>query len=677
MRIEADLQLLEHIAADYPEEEMNRAVYEHQLREVYYYFSPLRQNLISWYDGWENKRILEVGSECGALTSIMARQAETVTCLEVVSEYHRINSTRNGKRDNIEYIEGSMDALHALGRRFDVITVLADWAQIGSFLEKPSADAQADFLRLADAMLNESGSIIFAAENRLGTKYLAGAQEEYTGRYFGGLNGELQNTDVQLRSGAELDKMIDTTLPSYRVQRYYPYPDHHCPMMLYSDDYLPKKGELNLNGDDALYSRLHLYNEDKVWDELIVNGVFSAVSNSYFYILQKGNKKTTGEQLLYTKFSNERAEQFRIRTDIVSVDGQTMIRKVPQSEAAWQHLKNMEYACDKLTEDYMGTTLMINPCISREKSMYFPFEEGHGFEEELDSLLERGEYNALDQRITAYFAVICDEKQLTAFELTEEFQTVFGDTEFVEAQWTRSVTDIDMVFANVICNENQYHLIDYEWTFHFPIPVKYVIYRCLRYYILPSAKRHVLPLEEYYRRYHISEVEEQQYAAMEEHFQAYITQGHYPMRQIVSNLTPGNLGMDSILAERENQRMYLQIYWDEGNGYHEDDVTVLEYDEKTGRFTGDIQVRAGIRNIRIDPFSSTCIFVAEQLLIDGKSVRFKTNCKKIRKNMYYSATVDPQIIIDCRKEQAQLLHIEIAVERTGRLVSQLIEKKDR
>ena len=28
-----------------------------------------------------------------------------------------------------------------------------------------------------------------------------------------------------------------------------------------------------------------------------------------------------------------------------------------------------------------------------------------------------------------------------------------------------------------------YYLIDYEWTFDFPIPVKYVIYRIIHYYI--------------------------------------------------------------------------------------------------------------------------------------------------------------------------------------------------
>ena len=41
--------------------------------------------------------------------------------------------------------------------------------------------------------------------------------------------------------------------------------------------------------------------------------------------------------------------------------------------------------------------------------------------------------------------------------------------------------NIDMSFDNIITDQtdNKYKIIDYEWVFPFPIPVKFVIYRAV------------------------------------------------------------------------------------------------------------------------------------------------------------------------------------------------------
>ena len=63
---------------------------------------------------------------------------------------------------------------------------------------------------------------------------------------------------------------------------YYPYPDYKFPTAVYSDRYLPKKGELlnNIRNFDA--DRYVLFDEGKAFDSLADTGYFPIFSNSFF-----------------------------------------------------------------------------------------------------------------------------------------------------------------------------------------------------------------------------------------------------------------------------------------------------------------------------------------------------------------------------------------------------------
>ena len=54
-----------------------------------------------------------------------------------------------------------------------------------------------------------------------------------------------------------------------------------------------------------------------------------------------------------------------------------------------------------------------------------------------------------------------------------------------------AVTDIDFICRNVILGHPS-TVIDYEWCFDFPIPVSYLVYRILHYYIYGKGSRAVL-----------------------------------------------------------------------------------------------------------------------------------------------------------------------------------------
>ena len=70
------------------------------------------------------------------------------------------------------------------------------------------------------------------------------------------------------------------------------------------------------------------------------------------------------------------------------------------------------------------------------------------------------------------------------FAGSEEFTRVFGHAALPEGLMSLPVTDVDMVLDNFLVREDSssLDLIDYEWTFFFPVPVRFALYRTLHYF---------------------------------------------------------------------------------------------------------------------------------------------------------------------------------------------------
>lgn len=60
--------------------------------------------------------------------------------------------------------------------------------------------------------------------------------------------------------------------------------------------------------------------------------------------------------------------------------------------------------------------------------------------------------------------------------MTEKFKEVFGDVTLPDGLMAREYSNIDLIFENVILGD-KYTIIDYEWSFGFPVPVEYIMFR--------------------------------------------------------------------------------------------------------------------------------------------------------------------------------------------------------
>lgn len=241
-----------------------------------YHLSEIRQNLIEWIPLSKEMHVLECNPECGALTAKLLEKAGQVTCIvEDEMQESIIRERCRADQSRLTF------AKEANAESYDVILI------VGSFYR------YVEELPALRALLKRDGKLIVADANRLGLKYMAGCQEEYQGGYFTGVQGyETEASDVELDGKDVLAKQGRCyTRQEYigllkragfeKLTFYYPYPDHKFPCCIYSDDWLPCKGELAENRRNFERDRVELFDESKVYDTLLGEGLFGEFANSF------------------------------------------------------------------------------------------------------------------------------------------------------------------------------------------------------------------------------------------------------------------------------------------------------------------------------------------------------------------------------------------------------------
>lgn len=522
-----------------------------------------------------------------------------------------------------------------------------------------------DFIRC----LSETGKLVWAVENAYGMKYLAGAKETASGEYFGAVEAV-----------KEAEGMTREEIQSYLKKAgfawqafYYPFPDYYFAMSIYSDEYLPKQGELIDQIGNFDTERLVLFDESKAMDAAIARGKFKDFSNSYLVIAGKTDAfwriNEAGEVITFVKFSNDRGMKHNIRTLMTkSTDSKLHLLKAADTKAALAHIENIKHSYHALTEIYAGTDLSVNAYKERKYGVELEFLSGHTLEEELDLLLEQGKREEAVSKMSAVFEVIRSGKPQREFEMTEEFCRVFGNRKLPAGLMAVSVCDIDFIMPNILVGKDgAWTLIDYEWTFQFPVPINFMIYRNIRYYADTTAARRVLNPKDLYEKAQISGEELTEYAAMEDAFQAYVLDGHVPLRQLYRERGKPAYHVSSVLhvVDDLERRRALQIYFDRGSGFSETDTATYHSKAMDGTYRLEIPVDADVKRLRIDPGSQACTVELERLAWKKNPdtmLHFVCNGHKMSGSTYLFDTDDPNILLENLPEGEKTLLLYLRVD---------------
>ncbi len=571
-------ELLE-IVQNYDEAEFTHIISQRKKWPVLYHLSPLRENIVDWLPISGEDKVLEVGSGCGAITGAFARKAGSVTCVDLSKKRSLINAYRHKECDNVTIHVGNFkDIEPSLAADYNYICLIGVFEYGQGYIggETPYED----FLKILMRHLAPGGRLIIAIENKYGLKYFAGCKEDHLGTYFGGIENYTEGGGVRTFGRPGLEKIFKACGVS-EYHFYYPYPDYKFLTTLYSDDHLPGKGELSNNLRNFDRDRMLLFHEKDAYDGLIEEGLFPVFSNSYLVVV--------GEEfeVKYVKYSNDRAPEYCIRTQISQdQSGARSVSKHPMSAQAESHVRNIQKFYDALSKRYEGSGLEINTCnLKDDGSVNFEYIDGTPLSELMDRCLEQGD----EEGFLVYF---------------REFVKCTGYGEECP------VADFDLIFSNILVSGSQWTLIDYEWTMEEKISAKDLAYRALYCYMLEDSRREKLPLAKILEELQISEDQAKRIREQELDFQSMVNGNERSMA-----LLRGDIGYritkpqewidryeDSAAVNR------VQIYEDRGEGYRED-LSYFLPDAYQGEnlIEFEIKVSGDVKTLRIDPSMDYCL----------------------------------------------------------------------
>ena len=639
-------ELLE-ITKNYAEIEYPRIIEEKASWPVLYHLSTLRENTVDWIPMQGDEKVLEIGSGCGAVTGALSRKAGQVTCVDLSQKRSMINAYRHSECDNITIHVGNFkDIEPTLPKDFDYIFLVGVFEYGQSYMEGENPFEA--FLRIVMKHLTKGGRVVIAIENKYGLKYFAGCREDHLGTYFSGIENYARGGGVRTFSKKGLKKLFGKCgIKKYHF--YYPYPDYKFMTTLYSDEHLPGKGELSDNLRNFDRDRMLLFDEKYAFDGIVEDDLFSVFSNSYLVVI--GNDF----EIKYAKYSNDRAPEYRIRTEIwQDKEGGMTVKKHPLCKEAREHVRGMALAYENLKKRYEGSRLEINQCKLHDEEdglwCSFEFLEGRPLSELLDECLEKEEQ--------------------------EHFHKLF--LEYVERIGYHAdypVADFDLIFGNIIVKDDTWTIIDYEWTFGKEVEAKELAFRAIYCYLLEDEKRNKLNLDLILEELNITPEEAEHYREQEREFQKFVTGKNRSMAEIRNLL--GNRLMQPLkwLKKLEAGALVnrVQIYEDRGEGFSEENsYFVPDAYQGEQEIELELKVDGSVQALRIDPSMDACVVRIVELTWNGERIPlhnkkiFTTNGKALKPSEgAVFPTQDPNFSIKvsemtCRSENILCAKLEIA-----------------
>ena len=430
-----------------------QALKEHVRLDYLYALSDQRENLVEWYPFRGDGCLLEAGSGYGALTGVYSRKVAHVDVLDESEENLEVNRLRHvelGGRENIRYVKGNIRGQREDGPKYDYIVFA------GSLGENAAEE-----IRAAKALLKPGGEILAAACNPFGLKYWAGAEK-----------------DPYSFSKEALIRLLSETGDGRDMEFYYPMPDYRIPVTIFSDNYLPGKGDLTDTVTAYDYPGYLSLDIGAAFDAVCEDGQFDRYANAYLAIWRQGataagaergaGDHTNGCRAEYIKYNRTRKEEFQIRTAILGKPRR--VEKTALVRAGMEHIASFEEKCRELNRQHRNLRF-ARPGI-KEGQAGFPYIEGETLAQRLGQVIGDGKapVDTVGEALEMILEV--DASCYCLFEVTSEFTSVFGELPDGAKVGSDSlmVSNIDMLFENILLGDGRYCL-DYEWVFFFPVPV--------------------------------------------------------------------------------------------------------------------------------------------------------------------------------------------------------------
>ena len=544
-----------------------------------------RTNVFEWYPFKMNSSLLYIGDSPILIDFFEGKFDLTV------SEISEIDSIKN-TLFNYVVIDGVFDVL----------------------------DKKKESLSKVLSMMYPMGEIIILANNRLALRYFAGVKEFESDDFF----GHLKRTNL-LYSKRQWESLCKDLSLNYKF--YYPCPDYLLTTQVLSDAWLTSN--INLKFEDYHSFRYELFNENEALQSLIDSGDFSVFSNSFMIVIS--NKQ---RDIVYSKISTERKDEFKICTNIVKKNEGYIVEKVALTEKGIQHFNEINEFY-KNSQKQNEKWFKYCPVRQIDNKLIFDFIDGQNLESLVDLYVKNNDFDKVFKTMDLLYEIISDGI-IESFNVNEEFLNVFGNHDFELLSNEKSIRfcDIDIILENVVLTKNKkFYILDYEWVFDCTVPISFILYRA----ILHSMAISKLPSEQIdklYHRYLISTELRGLYLSMEEHFQNYVSD-----KKISDYYT--QLNSQVIELSKEQNREFLDIFVKQNINIEKNTLfnsKQIHFEQEVNDC--DIIIQLGKKAI----FKINDIKINDNLISN-----FQTNASFVINNDYYFLEI-PQIQISNREK---------------------------
>lgn len=544
-----------------------------------------RTNVFEWYPFKMNSSLLYIGDSPILIDFFEGKFDLTV------SEISEIDSIKN-TLFNYVVIDGVFDVL----------------------------DKKKESLSKVLSMMYPMGEIIILANNRLALRYFAGVKEFESDDFF----GHLKRTNL-LYSKRQWESLCKDLSLNYKF--YYPYPDYLLTTQVLSDAWLTSN--INLKFEDYHSFRYELFNENEALQSLIDSGDFSGFSNSFMIVISN-----TQSDIVYSKISTERKDEFKICTNIVKKNEGYIVEKVALTEKGIQHFNEINEFY-KNSQKQNEKWFKYCPVRQIDNKLIFDFIDGQNLESLVDLYVKNNDFDKVFKTMDLLYEIISDGI-IESFNVNEEFLNVFGNHDFELLSNEKSIRfcDIDIILENVVLTKNKkFYILDYEWVFDCTVPISFILYRA----ILHSMAISKLPSEQIdklYKRYGISTELRGLYLSMEEHFQNYVSD-----KKISDYYT--QLHSQVIELSKEQNREFLDIFVKQNINIEKNTLfnsKQIHFEQEVNDC--DIIIQLGKKAI----FKINDIKINDNLISN-----FQTNASFVINNDYYFLEI-PQIKISNREK---------------------------
>lgn len=544
-----------------------------------------RTNVFEWYPFKMNSSLLYIGDSPILIDFFEGKFDLTV------SEISEIDSIKN-TLFNYVVIDGVFDVL----------------------------DKKKESLSKVLSMMYPMGEIIILANNRLALRYFAGVKEFESDDFF----GHLKRTNF-LYSKHQWESLFKDLSLNYKF--YYPYPDYLLTTQVLSDAWLTSN--INLQFEDYHSFRYELFNENEALQSLIDSGDFSVFSNSFMIVIS--NKQS---DIVYSKISTERKDEFKICTNIVKKIEGYIVEKVALTEKGIQHFNEINEFY-KNSQKQNEKWFKYCPVRRIDNKLIFDFIDGQNLESLVDLYVKNNDFDKVFKTMDLLYEIISDGI-IESFNVNEEFLNVFGNHDFELLSNEKSIRfcDIDIILENVVLTKNKkFYILDYEWVFDCTVPISFILYRAILHSIaiskLPSEQ-----IDKLYKRYGISTELRGLYLSMEEHFQNYVSD-----KKISDYYT--QLNSQVIELSKEQNREFLDIFVKQNINIEKNTLfnsKQIHFEQEVNDC--DIIIQLGKKAI----FKINDIKINDNLISN-----FQTNASFVINNDYYFLEI-PQIQISNREK---------------------------